>query len=506
MRPGTLLALVLVVLAPAVGRAALAEPPPPAPAAAPGAGPPAPACPPCEPYPCCECRKPEAPPCPPKAYGAQRFDENWRPCLCLDPCGLPDWTDRLKVVGLTCDKALWASVGGQARVRLERWENQGFSSAPEADDDWGLLRVRAHADVHLGRHARVYAEGIWAYQKERDLGPRPIDLNQGDLLNLFAEVASPVGALDGLGVRVGRQELLFGKQRLISPLDWANTRRTFQGVRAWAVEGPHRVDAFWTRPVAIEEGTLDDEWNEDQALFGAYYQNTTWTCLTWDAYLIGLWRERATYGGVTEDERRITLGARIDGKISGTRLDYEAEGGVQFGSFGDGDVRAGFASLVLGWSPCWGRAKPRLALGLDWASGDDEAGDEDVGTFNQLFPLGHAYHGYADLVGRQNLLAAYLHASVEPVKSLQLKAWLHGFWRADEADALYHAGGGVQRAPAGSTETFVGTELDLTLEYALGRHWAALLGWSRFFPGDFVDETGAHRTVDFPYLQVAWTL
>jgi hypothetical protein len=30
-------------------------------------------------------------------------------------------------------------------------------------------------------------------------------------------------------VRVGRQELLYGSQRLISTLDWANTRRTFQG-------------------------------------------------------------------------------------------------------------------------------------------------------------------------------------------------------------------------------------------------------------------------------------
>jgi hypothetical protein len=28
---------------------------------------------------------------------------------------------------------------------------------------------------------------------------------------------------------VGRQELLYGAQRLISPLDWANTRRTFEG-------------------------------------------------------------------------------------------------------------------------------------------------------------------------------------------------------------------------------------------------------------------------------------
>src|SRR5688572_32460769 len=50
-------------------------------------------------------------------------------------------------------------------------------------------------------------------------------------LNLFADaLISDYGSGEWWG-RVGRQELLYGEQRLISPLDWANTRRDRKSTR-----------------------------------------------------------------------------------------------------------------------------------------------------------------------------------------------------------------------------------------------------------------------------------
>jgi len=463
-------------------------------------------CPPCDPYPCCDCKKPEKPTCPPKAYGNCRFEENWRPCLCLDPCDLCDWADRVKAVPFTRGAGLWGGVGGQVRARYEVWRNQAFGAPPsDADDEWLLLRVRAHGDVHLGDCARVFVEGNWAYQWTRELGPRPIDVNHGDLLNAFGEVTGK-GVVDW-GARVGRQELLLGKQRLISPLDWANTRRTFDGARAWAKRGPHQVDAFYVTPVTFEPGPLDDEFFEDSTVFwGLYYRNTALNCVSWDAYLLGLERDVAPWSGVTEDESRLTVGARADWRIPRTRVDVEAEGGWQFGSWGDGDVSASFLVLEVGWKPCWGRWEPRLAAGLDWASGDDDDADADVGTFHQLFPLGHAYLGHADLVGRQNVVAARVEATVKPTKKLTARAWMHWFWRADENDALYNAAGGVQRAPGGSDELYVGSEFDLWVQYQIARHWSAIFGWAHFFAGDFLSDTGADDDVDFLYLEFQWTI
>ena len=65
-------------------------------------------------------------------------------------------------------------------------------------------------------------------------------------------------------------------------------------------------------------------------------------------------------------------------------------------------------------------------------SGDDEPGG-DVETFNQLFPLGHAYFGYIDLIGRQNALDLHFDLKVAPRLSPAGRA------RASPC-ALMHAG------------------------------------------------------------------
>ena len=93
---------------------------------------------------------------------------------------------------------------------------------------------------------RVYVEGIYADVTDDDetFRPRPIDRNFGDFLNAFVDYEPD----DGMTIRVGRQELLYGAERLISPLDWANTRRTFEGVKLLMHEGDWNTDAFYTPP------------------------------------------------------------------------------------------------------------------------------------------------------------------------------------------------------------------------------------------------------------------
>ncbi len=455
----------------------------------------------CEPYPCCDCRKAKDPPCPPK-YHNLRFAENWRPCLCRDCCEWEDWSDKFKARRLTRNGSIWANFGGQLRFRWEKFTNIGFGAPADADDAWLLGRLRAHADIHFGENLRVYVEGIYANQwEDRELGPRPIDKNKGDLLNLFAELKGDMGGSE-LGLWVGRHELQTGKQRLVSPLDWANTRRTFQGVGGWWKSGFHRVDAWVTRPVIIEPDELDDDWNEDALFWGVNYQNRTLNCLTWEAYLLGLNIDGATPAA---DEDRFTVGARIDGKVGGTRWDYDAEAALQFGEDGDADVAAWMASVTVGYKPCIECWDPRLAVGFDYASGDDDPADGDDGTFHQLFPLAHKYLGHADLIGRQNNVALRLEAHVKPAKKLTLSAWYHMFWRAEENDAVYAVTGGVLRAPGGNTDTAIGSELDIMLKYKIDRHWVAFVEWAHFFTSDFLEGTGASDDVDVIYLSIQGT-
>lgn len=447
----------------------------------------------CKPYPCCACSKPEKAACPPQ-YDNRRFLENWRPCLCVPFCEKGDWSDRLKANRLTRRGTIRVDVGGQIRMRFESWSNAGFGGPAINDDSWLLARARVHTGIHFGNHVRLFVEGIYADQVEnRRLpgGPRPIDVNQGDLLNAFAEIKGPIGGCTEAGAYAGRRELQLGKQRLVSPLDWANTRRTFDGAGAWARRGHHRIEGFVATPVVVKPRQLDDWLTDDRLFWGANYTNTRLDCVTWEAYVLGLNDDR-----VNTRQDRYTAGARADGKIPNTRFDWDVEGAYQFGHVIGDTISAGMFSGTFGWAPClcW---DPRVAIGFDYASGDANGSPTRAGTFNQLFPLAHKYLGHMDLIGRQNNIAGRLEAHVKPTKKLTLSVWLHAFWRAETADAVYNAGGGVLRASGGSTAAEVGQEIDFMIQYKIDRHWTAAFEYGHFFPGSFISQTGPSQGVDF---------
>jgi hypothetical protein len=306
--------------------------------------------------------------------------------------------------------------------------------------------------------------------------------------------------------RFGRQELQEGVQRLISPLDWSNTRRTFDGAFARIQKGRHKLDLFGVRPVKSTPTGLD-EWFEDELanlFWGAYYTNTPLTCFAWDLYVLGLHRDEGKYLGGMHEEDRYTVGVRIFGKLPRTRFDYDFEAASQFGSYGDSDIWANMVSVDFGWRPCFPCLDPRFAIGFDYASGDED--DADLGTFNHLYPLGHAYLGYMDLIGRQNVVSGRLSAFIHPTKKLTIRADAHGFWRASDTDAVYNAGGGVLRAPvAGVNDKHVGYELDLSFVLNIDRHWKVTGGYCHFFPGAFIDNSGPNADIDFFWLDTQFT-
>ena len=90
---------------------------------------------------------------------------------------------------------------------------------------------------------------------------------------------------------------------------------------------------------------------------------------------------------------------------------------------------------------------PHFWLYYDYASGDAGADrDGNYNTFNQLFPFGHYYFGFADLVGRQNINDFFLSGFLWPQKWLTLNSQFHVFRLDSDKDALYGPGGNVVRS------------------------------------------------------------
>src|SRR6185436_16427246 len=117
----------------------------------------------------------------------------------------------------------------------------------------------------------------------------------------------------------------------------------------------------------------------------------------------------------------------------------------------------------------------------------------------------HSYFGYIDLFGRQNIVDLHPGATLKITKDVSLRAEDHFFWRQNVNDALYNGQRNVLRADNGSDAAYVGNEIDLLINWQINRHFSAYAGYSHFFAGDFIDQTGAHDDIDFLYAAVTCT-
>ena len=330
------------------------------------------------------------------------FDSDWRYVDTLQPEDRT-WVENLK--RLPVGEQSLMSVGGSYWLRFM---NEHHSRLTQVTNDYTLERLRLFGDWSYQDSLRVYGEFLWADAFHEDLPPLVTDVNRGDILNLFADLKLFECDDKPVYLRAGRQELLYGSQRLLSPLEWGNTRRTFQGVKLFR-QGEHwDLDAFWMQPVVPRASELDQA-DSRQNLVGAWATYRRKKGESLDFYYLGFDNRNAvTQQGIERAPATVhTTGSRWAGDASGFLWDLEAM--LQFGEQAEQDLFAGAATAGLGrtWQETAG--KPTVWAYYDYASGDANPGTGHAHTFNQLFPFGHYYMGWMDLVGRQNIHDVNLH-------------------------------------------------------------------------------------------------
>jgi hypothetical protein len=438
-----------------------------------------------------------------------RYKEDWSVLKDVPREQFTDFWDPIKYVPLNEDGTIWASFGGSARLRLESWWNFAWGTEPpDADDTFLLWRALVHGDFHFGEHVRAFVQGKSALSTDRDLagGRRALDVDTLALEAAFVDLKLSFDEDVTFVLRPGRQPLAFGKQRLVSPLGWSNTLRRWDGVTGILEWGQWDLTGFWAQFVPVDKYDFNES-DSDIQLYGVYATGPlAETGIGMDLYFLGLDRDVDTisFNGTTGSEERYTLGGRLFGDIADTAFDYDFEGAYQFGEVGSGDVDAFMIGSQLGYKAPDLWSSPRFFVGFDFGSGDSSPGG-DVETFNQLFPLGHAYLGYIDAIGRQNIIDFSLGVTGSPFAKATVGITGHFFWRADTDDAVYNAGGAAVRAGGAGSSSEVGQEIDLTLKYKFDRHLAGLLGYSHFFAGNFIDQSGSSEDIDFLYVQLEYT-
>lgn len=395
------------------------------------------------------------------------------------------------------------TFGGNTRLRGEFRDDFGFGDAvPGNDEEIILTRLRLNlkwtpvewmgAFVEL-QDARIHNEDEINEDAVPTIFADQLDFHQAyiDLMPDLFEI--PVR------LRVGRQKLSFGTQRLVSPLEWVNTARVWDGGRLTIGDKDRSLDAFATRLVAPDNGNLND-WAKtgnrltNSDFHGIYYSDKV---LIPDTTVEGYWLLR--HESDMDDEVH-TLGAR--GAYKNGPWDADAEAAIQFGDYGDDDHEAFMAHAGGGYT-FEDYYNLRLGAAYNFGSGDDDPADGDHETFDNLYPLNHAYYGYMDFFSLQNLHNVELTAQAAVVEDLVMRIGYQAFWLVEEDDdSWYHAGAGVKRpAAGGGADSYVGSEIDLTLKYPLLERIALEFGYSHFFTGDYVEDTGPSSDADFAYLQ-----
>lgn len=411
----------------------------------------------------------------------------------------PDFFDPIKNIHLGSDWRL--SIGGEARFRLEAETNKAFGATRRAQDTFQLYRYMLHMDLRYRKSLRFFVQGIHAHDEDRDLALRGIDENRWDLHQAFVDIRL-LGEDLPLTLRVGRQELQYGNQRFVSGFDWANVRRSFDAVKLFAKGKTWDVDLWYAKPVIVERKEGDD-FDRNVDFYGAYATYKGIPRHGVDVYFFAIddTGNRLNPNGKRGDRDIYTLGSRFWGKTGG--FDYEAEVAGQWGHWAGDTIQAWSWTLNGGYTFADVGCKPRIGAGFDWASGDEHPRDGKVGTFNQLFPLGHKYFGFLDLIGRQNITAANVNLSAWMVpKKVKARLAYHAFWMNADRDALYNAGGGAGRRDAtGRSGKELGHELDATVSWKLDVHSTLLFGWSHFFDSDFIQQSGISEDADLFYMQ-----
>ncbi len=417
-----------------------------------------------------------------------------------DPNHEKDLFDPLKRIHIGDDILL--SFGGQFWFRFQNETDSRLNPAGR-DNSFQLTRLRFHADLWYQDKVRLFAEFIDARQGGEELIPLGIDRNQTDMLNIFMDVKMFEAKGGKAYVRVGRQELTYGSQRLISSLDWVNTRRTFQGVKTFWHTPKFNLDAFWVRPM-ITEYKKFDQWDKKRdfvGLWGTYKPEKKGNAA--DFYFLTLLDNRGVsigQAGIMGDAEIYTIGSRYIGTYQ--RFLYELEGMYQFGNNSNQDISAGAVAVGGGYRVPL-PLNPQFWLRYDYASGDDNLGVGGTrNTFNHLFPFGNYYMGWLDRVGRQNIHDFNAQFSFHPQRWLTFISQYHRYYLASKTDFLYNAGGAATlRDPTGASGSHVGDEIDFRFNIHVDRHQDILLGYSKMWAGTFMKATRPGVNPDLFYMQ-----
>ena len=382
--------------------------------------------------------------------------------------------------------------------------------------DWVSALVEARSSYSLGDD-RYAATAPGKNLAEND-GPLQLQLAQITIGNLKDFP---------LTVKVGRQELNFGDQRLVGAALWLNIPHTFDAIKVRYQDSFFGVDLFAADLVDVRGGHFEESNSQDR-LSGAY---ADFPGLSKNDVVEFYFLARNVARGIVSDDWSLvpapfrmtapqdiyTLGYHAKSKAGAYGpWDYGIEAMYQFGdrtavfpatpvavaqSAPRLDQRAwafilqgGYTWKELPWTP-------RLAWIVSRASGDRNSTDTSSRTFMNLLPSNHGLYGAMDLSSLQNIADYRLSFTSKPSATTRLALDFHQQYLQNTHDYWYNVAGVPRNTPGaipGSGRGFginpgyssnLGQEIDVIGGWTVTKGLLLESGIGHFFRGDYVKES-----------------
>jgi len=344
-------------------------------------------------------------------------------------------------------------LGGQIRLRAETRDTfPPVKGAPSMSTQLG--RFRLHLDTQVD-------EMVGGYLELQDSVTSLGNASTNSLHQAYIHLDDLMGQFE---VQGGRFEMLYGLQRMISPLDWSNFGRAWDGGRLIWRRGDVQVDAFITQPVVGQGAPIKQNNNDFRGIYGQWKGDPVKV----DVYALN---RRVPMQGFDD----YTLGALVRGTQD--IFTWNAEGATQTGDHGP--LNAGGYALAASVDAHF-KGGYTFGAGYDYASGDSNSKDGNDDTFRRLFNFDHAYQGLADIVVWQNLEDIHVHGAVQLNPDWTADVALHWLSLAETRGGLF-TGLGAAGAVASGTSDSLGTEVDAGVKGKLGKSFGLYVGGAGFF-------------------------
>jgi hypothetical protein len=446
----------------------------------------------------------------PPAYTLTRYDEDYS--YLSNPANRTEPLDVIKYIPLfNRGPSYFVTLGGDLREQYEIIQNDNFGLGSVNNHGYWLQRLMTYSDWHLGPFFRLFVQLKSSEEEGREPGSRPTDRKRLDFNQAFVDFSYPRTVLPAdqayVTLRLGRQEIDFGDERLLAVREGPNVRQSFDGARLILNSPNARVDLFGLRLDPDETGYFDNSPRlSHQTVWGIYStfplttKSTAATLnnISLDLFYIGFQQGGAQYNQGIGDELRHSIGGRLWRAHHINGLDFDLFGVYQFGSFARESISAFSAAIDAGYKLFNLPWAPRIAGSLQVSSGNSTLHGSKLGTFNPMFPAGYYYGGpLNEQIGPKNAIIPQVELDLHPTATLGITLKALFVWREDTSDGLYDTPGFAILPGSVNSHRYVGASPQVLITQQLGRHVTVSLNYYHFYRGGCLTSEPGTKDVDY---------